>query len=753
VLEAKHKAERNLAIARAALNDEELSRAYALMNYGRALESAGRSVEAIDSLREAAGEAQDPITHRLAVKNLIYILGRLGRFPEALAQVEELRHISVNQIAADIAEGRVRIAMGDAGAGLSLLARVPMRGRDDDGMEYAAHMLAALRGEALASLGRFGQAADVVLDAVRTDGVLEADLGELALWLTHAQRSPAEIGAALDAEDLMPVLGRVLRQAPEVADGILEGIWSRFPDRLEPLAAAGRVGPRLPVSRALVWSSRLRARGLAGACPLVAMAGDEALHPRIRILAGAAAFGTFGERAVVNAVHEARGRLDRPDLEQSTEEINRLAPGLLEAGHVDVTPMVTDAAPFAPGVVERGRKARLVATQGPVAPLARRGGLNIVGPFGSTSAEGFVSRQLAAALGSHGVAVSTTSYQADGRSGPMDWTHRDAGDHPFDTTLLVLTSEDLANFVIDNGAAAFEGRYMVGVWLWDFEKPSEVMSTTARMVHEIWVPSQFTADAIARATERRVQRMLLPVAPAGPVRRPAPGNVDFTFVSSVDYATGFERQNALGVVDAFCAAFRPEAGPRLVIQTAQAVRFPAEHARLMDAVANRSDISLLHDAGGGVEQTLRARSAGNSCYVSLHRSEGTGLHLSSAMAMGIPTIVTGHSFSAELQGERDSLQVSYSSIPIPEDEYRCERGGVWAAPNVDEAARAMRRVMDEPRLVITLARRAQERARRQFSPARSVRALRDRLAAVDELRHRERAPATRRPIEPLASTA
>ena len=104
-------------MARAALTDDEVGRPYALMNYGRALESAGRSGEAIDALRQAAASAEDPITQRLAVKNLIYILGRLGRFDESLAQVDELRRISVNQIAADIAEGRMRIAMGEAEAG------------------------------------------------------------------------------------------------------------------------------------------------------------------------------------------------------------------------------------------------------------------------------------------------------------------------------------------------------------------------------------------------------------------------------------------------------------------------------------------------------------------------------------------------------------------------------------------------------------------------------------------------------------
>ena len=371
VFETRHKAERNLAIAQAALDDDELSRPYALMNYGRALESAGRSIEAIETLRQAAATAEDPITQRLAVKNLIYILGRLGRFDESLAQVDELRRISVNQIAADIAEGRMRIAMGDAEAGLSFLARVPARGRDDDGMEYATHVLAAMRGEALASLGRFGQAADVVLEAVRSDGVLEADLGELATWLVRAERSPAEIGEALHVDDLMPVLGRVLRQPPTVADAVLDGIWERFPDRLEPLAAAGRLGPRLLVARALVWSSRLRRRGLAGACPLVAMANDATLDPRVRILAGAAAFGTFGERAVVNAVHEARGLLGPSALEESTGEIARIAPGLLEAGHVDVVPM-SPAITIVSGTSERGRPAQLATTLQAVAPVARR---------------------------------------------------------------------------------------------------------------------------------------------------------------------------------------------------------------------------------------------------------------------------------------------------------------------------------------------------------------------------------------------
>jgi glycosyltransferase involved in cell wall biosynthesis len=470
----------------------------------------------------------------------------------------------------------------------------------------------------------------------------------------------------------------------------------------------------------------------------------------VRILAGAAAFGSFGERAVVNAVHDARRLLGPVALEESTGEITRIAPGLLEAGHLDMVPM-SPSITVVSGRPERGRPAQLTAPQKAVAPVARRGGINIVGPFEATSGEGAVARMLATELHSHGIAVSTTSYHADGRPGPVEWTHRDQGNHPFDTTLLVLTCDDLANYVIDNGAAPFEGRYMIGVWLWDLERPSEVMGTAARMVHEVWVPSWFTADAVARSTDHRVFRMTLPVRAKGPAIPPA-SDAAFTFLARVDYETGFERQNPQGVVAAFCAAFDPGAGPRLVIETAHAARYPAEHASLIDAVAGRPDIAVLHDHAGRAEDALDGRSAGNSCFVSLHRSEGTGLVLARAMAQGIPTIVTAHSFSAEMQDQRDSLFLPFVRTPIPKNEYRCEPGGSWAEPDLDAAAKAMRLVLEEPTVAAARARRAQQRARRQFSPNRSMRAMHGRLAAVDRLRHQDRTPGGVRAGNRLAST-
>ena len=179
------------------------------------------------------------------------------------------------------------------------------------------------------------------------------------------------------------MLGRLLRQSPPVADEILEGVWTRFPDRLEPLAAASKIAPRLPIARALQWSSRLRGRGLSSACPLVVIANDESLDPRVRLLAAAAAYGSFGDRRVVKSVHEARSLLDASALEASTQEIGRLAPGLLDAAPFVGVEVADDVPPRRrrqPRSSEVGvsRATRPTKT---VASITARGGVNIVGPF------------------------------------------------------------------------------------------------------------------------------------------------------------------------------------------------------------------------------------------------------------------------------------------------------------------------------------------------------------------------------------
>ncbi len=738
VMKSKNKAQRNLKIAKAALDEDEANRPYATLNYGRSLVMAGQLEEAVDVLREASTYSSQGYFSRTVLTVLITLLTDLGRYDEALDEVLELRKISTNQITADIAEGRARIAKGDVEVGLAILARLPLRGRDDDAFEHDLHLLTGVRAHGLASLGRFGEAADLVLESVRTEGVIKADLAELVGWLVKEGRNPSEIAGALSVDDVIPALGQMIHLNVNEADGVLEGVYERFPDRLETLAVASRIGPRLGIERALVWSSRLRERGLASACPLVAIANDADSDPRVRVLAAAVAFGAFADHAVVRAVHEARGLLDEKSLSESSEQIARFAPGLLEAQHVEREAPATDATPTAPIPTKVVRAARERVSLTSLRVPALRGGVNIVGSFTGTSIDAEIARTIARALVASGYGVSTTDYNSDGRTGPVAWSHVDAGDQPYGTSLFVIAPEDMGNYAMDCGTAGFESRYTIGVWRSEFDTPTTLMGVTAQMVREIWTPGRFAAQALQSASDRDVFKMSLPL---GTLHSSlvAPREFEGTvFLTSVDYAAGFLRQNPLDVITAYRRAFTEGENVRLVIETAHASRYPLEHAALVEAVGGRADIEVVDNAEGATGRLVYDWKPEVSCFVSLHRSDGTGLGLSRAMSWGIAPIVSAHSCGAELLGERDSYQVPVTIERVPESESYYSASEYWAQPDVDQAARAMRFAAEDVTLRRFKGRRSKERAMRLFSTS-SVRTMRERVSRIERLHYNKEA--------------
>jgi GT2 family glycosyltransferase/tetratricopeptide (TPR) repeat protein len=754
VFDDRHKAERNLDLARAALHDEEVDRSYGLMNLGRALESAGCSEEAVERLSEAAVSATDLITRRLAVSNLVYILGRIGRFDEALLRLSELRQMSRSQVAADVAEGRTRLAMGETVEGLAILARIPDRGRDDDGMEYGPHVVAAIRGEALASLGRFGEAADVVLDAVRSAGVLEADVGELVRWLLQAERSPAEITAALSPEDLVPMLGRVLRQPPPLADVLLDGAWSRFPDRLEPLAAAASVAPRLPLARALVWSARLRQRGLAASCPLVAIGLDGQVDPVVRVRAAAALHGSFGDPVAVDMARAALDDLDPDAKLASEEEIGRLAPALrsalagvrCQAEEADSRTVSRQRQPPAPvstgavapsvGKVTAGSNRRDRVRVLDVAPTTRRGGLNIVGPFEGTSVEADVARRMASALRRGGVPISTTSYHRDERDRGAPWCHRDPSNFPFDMNLLVVHPDQMTDFVLDSGPGLFEGRYTIGLWVWDLPLPSPSMADAAHMVHEVWTPTSWGSTVASSVHSGHVFPVAVPVggSPSPRGRRALGRSEGLVFASSVDYANGFARQNPLGVVAAYSAAFAPGDGHCLIVDTIHADRYPEEHGQLLHVAEGRSDVTVRQIVPWSAAEGDRLV-ADADCYISLHRADAGLGAVTKAMSWGTSTVTTATPAVLEFQTDEDSGLVCSEPATVPAGEYRYPPGATWAEPDVEHASALLRAVASEPGVTATKVRRARQAATRRFSRSLATATVRARLADIDARLH------------------
>ena len=92
--------------------------------------------------------------------------------------------------------------------------------------------------------------------------------------------------------------------------------------------------------------------------------------------------------------------------------------------------------------------------------------------------------------------------------------------------------------------------------------------------------------------------------------------------------------------------------------------------------------------------------------LSLHRGEGFGLVLAEAMALGKPVIATGWSGNTDFINNTNAALVGYRLVPARDD--RLVYRGLWAEPDIAEAARLLRRFADDPALRQDVGSRARE---------------------------------------------
>ena len=183
---------------------------------------------------------------------------------------------------------------------------------------------------------------------------------------------------------------------------------------------------------------------------------------------------------------------------------------------------------------------------------------------------------------------------------------------------------------------------------------------------------------------------------------PGEGRPVFLFV--FDHNSVFDRKNPMAAVAAFQRAFpgRPAgapdapAGARLVIKSINGDKHPADRERLRAAAAGDGRIELIEgylDAG-----EVHKLYASADCYLSLHRSEGFGLTVAEAMAHGLPVIATGYGGTGEFLTTDTGWPVPYRLVPVGPANPPYPADALWAEPDLDAAAGAMREVAGDPGL-------------------------------------------------------
>jgi glycosyltransferase involved in cell wall biosynthesis len=247
------------------------------------------------------------------------------------------------------------------------------------------------------------------------------------------------------------------------------------------------------------------------------------------------------------------------------------------------------------------------------------------------------------------------------------------------------------------GPAAFAGRRNILYAFWELpELPSRFAGSLAAF-DEIWAPSRFVAAAL-RSTFSGPVFLLPPPMRLGPVSRQGRAAFGlpedrFLFHYAFDFASHGERKNPQALLTAFarCVAALPRGRIGLVLKTMGA---GAEQRRLARLIACQDDVFLIDRVLDRPD--VLALQAACDCFVSLHRSEGFGLGIAEAMALGKPVIATDFGGAADLLGSERACAVGYRLVPIAAGQYPAGEGQYWAEPDIDQAAALMRRVVEEP---------------------------------------------------------
>lgn len=302
----------------------------------------------------------------------------------------------------------------------------------------------------------------------------------------------------------------------------------------------------------------------------------------------------------------------------------------------------------------------------------------------------------------------------------IDLDIRDGTSHKGPGVLILHVNGPLIPLAcLSLGRSFMAFKRVIAFWAWELPQLPAEWRIAEPFIHEIWVPSRFTAKAVAAVTSHQLRIVPHPlemVAPAGDGERVwrRPPNCQFAVLTMFDMASSFARKNPMGTIAAFRRAFGSDNRCRLVIKVGNANAYPPGRKQLLDAVAGENNIHLINHP--------LTRSQVTALYVecdavlSLHRAEGFGLVAAEGMRQGRPVIATGWSGNMDFMTSHNSCPVSYHLVPASDPQFTYHSPeAVWAEANIDAAARYLVRLRDHPEHARLLGLRAKADTAKLFS--------------------------------------
>jgi glycosyltransferase involved in cell wall biosynthesis len=270
------------------------------------------------------------------------------------------------------------------------------------------------------------------------------------------------------------------------------------------------------------------------------------------------------------------------------------------------------------------------------------------------------------------------------------------------------------------------GRRIVGYTVWELETLPEHWPAILNRLDAVLVPCHWNVDVFRRSgvtvpiyvVPHVSQFEDLPEAGAG-AHIALQARLGKTLLKQdrfVFYTVGYwsHRKAPYLVLDAYLKAFDATDPVLLVVKTSKnditcwrrdwrngfRLRHPspARHvAEMMRQYANPAPVSVIADESLSDEEMLALHERGD-CFVSLTRAEGWGLGAFEAARLGKPVVMTGYGGQLDFLDATLSHLLDYRLVPVHEPTWAgsYKPSDFWADPSVDQAARALRAIFENP---------------------------------------------------------
>jgi glycosyltransferase involved in cell wall biosynthesis len=363
-------------------------------------------------------------------------------------------------------------------------------------------------------------------------------------------------------------------------------------------------------------------------------------------------------------------------------------------------------------------------------------GVNFYSPIGVVSGVGSAARGYLAALRAAEVPVSVVPVHE------VFFHQRSVGNtespqrpiHPI--ALVHINADSVHRFLHFHARTFARAQYRIALWTWELAAMREEWWSELRHFDEIWVPSTFCQRAVKAITAKPV--VLMPhvvsanqMPQAGWREKLHIGIDEFVFLYVFDVASLVARKNPHCLVDSFEAAFSDYDRVRLVLKVSNDHADPVFSTYLEALVKRNARCVVLRETMN--ENELAGLVHACDCYVSPHRSEGFGMTVAEAMALGLPVIATDYGGTVDFLTDEVGFPLRYRLTEVDRHHGPYFKGAIWADPSREHLQELMRFVFANPQMAMARGQKAQAHVLMEYSATSVGRRIRERLAAISSL--------------------